>query len=198
MAKGVRTKAGCSSLKKKDCLENNEECVFCTNIGRCFAKEYALTKECKQGQGGVKRPRAQNANPIAQVPGPAQGHGQVPAPVPIQVQVPVPAQAPRAKTKTTYRVPLLDVFDSLVRYFLRISLREHDPTPQRVSALKPLLRDFIKVRFLAQYEFSQIANYNKLVKEVLNSNPYKTMGIPEVDIPHVISSQLIQGIIAGA
>ncbi len=168
MPKGKATTAKCSQLRRDECLENPDECEWNKDIGRCKVKDHASSV-----QGSVERNR-----PVVR----AKTTQQV-------VRLSAGVDAPQVQARGD------DILEVLTKYFISAFLHAQ-ATPARCAEYKPLVRDFIAVRFMGQYDGNNIDNYKKLISEVKALDPYKQWALPDANMASIISYQLMHRVIA--
>ena len=175
MPKGKASNAKCSLLRKTACLANHEECEWNTDIGRCKVKDVAQDPVARNGP--VVRMKTTQQVVRANAP---------------QVQEAQQVQQAQ-QIQQVQQVPQGDVLEVLTKYFIIVSLRQQN-TPVLYAKYRPLIKDFIAVRFIGEYDAEKILNHKKLISMVRTLDDYSRW--PENVVASLITSQLMQGIIS--
>ena len=164
MPKGHKSNAKCSQLRKPDCMQQSDECVWCRGKGRCFVASYASRRACHTTKTQTPQPDSIPAH----------------RPSPVDVRTP---QGHHIDTTRTERelVPVAkaacedtSIISNVVRKLCG-SVFQVPSTQHLINSKLSNVQDFIRVHFLRIYTKEAMQGYQELLRYLSHIGTYQGM-----------------------
>lgn len=164
MPKGHKSNAKCSQLRKPDCMQNSEECVWCRGKGRCFVASYASRRACHTTKTQTTQPDSIPAH----------------RPSPVDVRTPQGYHIETTETEREY-APVAKVACDDTTVISKVvkklcgSVFQSPPTQILINNKLSNVQDFIRVHFLRIYTKEALQGYHGLLRDLSHIGTYQGM-----------------------